>query len=302
MKALDELKAWLLEIDDLNGAAALLRWDQTTYMPPGGSLARGRQTATLSRLAHEKLTDPAVGRLLDQLERDTAPEPAESDAAALARVTRRLYERSVCVPGSLVTEWNEHAAVIYQAWTLARPADDFAAVRPLLEKTLELSRLQAGCFPGYESIADPLIDLADQGMTASAVRTLFTELRAGLLPLVRAITARPLADDACLRRGAPAAAQLAFGRQVLAAFGFDRGREDLTIHPFMTKMSLGDVRITTRAREDLLTDTLFSTMHECGHALYAQGIRADFEGTALAEPPSSGLDESQSRLWENLVG
>jgi carboxypeptidase Taq len=304
MKALEELKARLVEVDDLNAAAALMRWDQMTYMPAGGAAARGRQTATLSRLAHEKLTDPAVGRLLDQLERETASLPVGSDDAALVRVTRRLFERSVRIPGSLVSELNEHAAVIYEVWTVARPANDFAAVRPLLEKTLELSRRQADCVPGYESIADPLIDVFDHGMKASAVKELFTALRGRLVPLVRAITSRPLADDSCLRQHVPAADQLAFGRQLIAACGFDfeRGRVDLTVHPFMTKFSLGDVRITTRVREDFFTRSLFSTLHECGHALYGQGIRRELEGTPLGDVPSSGLDESQSRLWENLVG
>lgn len=304
MKPLDELKTRLLEVDDLKGAAALLCWDQQTYMPPGGSAARGRQMATLSRLAHEKLTDAAVGRLLDQLEHETASLPPDSDAAALVRVTRRLYEQSVRIPASLVSELNEHVAAIYQVWTVARPANDFAAVCPLLEKTLELSRRQANCFPGYESIADPLIDVGDHGMKASRVREVFSALRARLVPIVRAISSRPLPDDSCLRQRAPADGQLAFGLQVIKAFGYDfeRGRQDLTHHPFTTKFSLGDVRITTRVREEALTDALFSTLHECGHALYEQGIRRELEGTPLAAVTSFGVDESQSRLWENLVG
>jgi carboxypeptidase Taq len=304
MSALAALKTRLLEIDDLNGAASLLRWDQTTYMPPGGAAARGRQVSTLSRLAHEAFSAAETGRLLDRAAAETASAAYDSDEAALVRVTRRLFEQAVRVPGSLVAEFNEHAAASYQAWTVARPANDFAAVRPLLEKTLELSRRQADCFPGYESIADPLIDFADYGMKASSVRKLFGELRSRLVPIVRAITARPLAEDACLRQFAPADEQLAFGLEVVRAYGFDfeRGRQDLTHHPFMTKFSLGDIRITTRVRENDLTDALFSTLHECGHALYELGIRRELEGTPLANGTSSGIHESQSRLWENLVG
>ncbi len=304
MSAIDALKSRLLEIDDLNGAAALLRWDQTTYMPPGGAIARGRQLATLSRLAHEQFTAADTGRLIERAEAETTSAPYDSDEAALVRVTRRLYEQAIRVPVSLVAEFNEHAALIYQAWTVARPANDFAAVRPLLEKTLELSRRQAECFPGYEHIADPLIDLFDYGMKASSVRALFAELRSKLVPIVRAITSRPLADDTCLHQAVTADRQLAFGLDVVRAYGFDfeRGRQDLTHHPFMTKFSLGDTRITTRVREDDLTDALFSTLHECGHALYEQGIRMELEGTPLANGTSSGVHESQSRLWENLVG
>lgn len=304
MKALEDLRVRLLEVNDLNHAAALLRWDQTTYMPPGGAPARGRQVATLSRLAHEKFTDAAVGQRIEQAERETASLPADSDEASLVRVARREYEQAVRIPSSLVSEFNEHVAVIYQAWTAARPANDFATVRPLLEKTLELSRRMAHCFTGWESIADPLIDFSDYGMKASTIRPLFRDLRARLVPLVRAITSRPPADDACLKQHAPEEQQLAFGLEVIRAYGydFDRGRQDKTHHPYMTKFSLGDVRITTRVRENDLADALFSTLHECGHALYEQGIRMELEGTPLANGTSSGVHESQSRLWENLVG
>ncbi|MCC6349394.1 MAG: carboxypeptidase M32 [Candidatus Eisenbacteria bacterium] len=304
MKVIEDLKLRLLEVFDLNHAAALLRWDQTTYMPPGGAPARGRQTALLSRLAHERFTDPAVGRLIEQAEKESATLPADSDEAALVRVARREYEQAVRIPTALVAEFNEHTATIYQAWTAARPANDFAAVRPLLDRTLDLSRRMANCFSGWESIADPLIDFSDHGMKASTIRPLFRDLRARLVPIVRAITSRPPADDACLKQFAPAADQLAFGVEVLRAYGYDfeRGRQDLTHHPYMTKFSLGDVRITTRVREDDVTDALFSTLHECGHAVYEQGIRREFEGTPLANGASSGVHESQSRLWENLVG
>jgi carboxypeptidase Taq len=300
----DELKARLLEVNDLNSAASVLRWDQTTYMPPGGAGARGRQTATLGRLAHEKFTDAALGRLLDQLELETRGLPYDSDDASLVRVTRREYDRAVKVPAAFVSELSEHGARSYQAWTGARPANDFARMRPLLERTLDLSRRLAGFFPGYESIADPLIDYSDSGVKAAALRALFTRLRARLVPLVQAIIAQPPADDSCLKQHAPEADQLAFGVSVIRRYGYDfeRGRQDKTHHPFMTKFSLGDVRITTRVREDHLTDALFSTLHECGHALYEQGIRRDYDGLPLAEGASAGVHESQSRLWENLVG
>ena len=304
MKSIDALKARLLEVEDLNGAGALLHWDQATYMPAGGAPARGRQSALLSRLSHEHFTSVETGRLLDAAAKETQTLPYDSDEASLVRVTRRRWEQDVRQPSDLVGEFRAHIARTYQAWTVARPADDFAGVRPLLEKTLELSRRTADCYPGYDHIADPLIDFSDYGMKAESVRKLFAELRTRLVPLVQAITSRPPADDSCLRRPAPGADQLAFGLDVIRRYGYDfeRGREDLTHHPFMTKFSLGDVRITTRVREDDLTDALFSTLHECGHALYEQGIDRSFEGTPLAHGASSGVHESQSRLWENLVG
>lgn len=299
-----ELKARLAEVDDLHAAAAVLEWDQNTYMPPGGAPARARQIATLERLAHEKLTDAELGRLLDDLRPYEEGLPYDADEASLIRVTRRDYERAVKVPPSFVAELSDHASTSYQVWTEARPADDFARVQPYLEKTLQLSRRFADFFPGYEHIADPLIDHADYGMTVATIRPLFAELRERLVPLVQKITARPPAGDACLRGTFPEPAQWAFGLQVVERFGYDlqRGRQDKTHHPFTTEFSIGDVRITTRVDEHDLSEALFGTMHEAGHAMYEQGVRTDFERTPLASGASSGLHESQSRLWENIVG
>ena len=196
---LQELKTRLQEIDDLNSASAVLAWDQTTYMPAGGAAARGRQLATLERLAHEKFIDPALGRLLDDLAAYEDSLPYDSDDASLIRVTRREYEKAIQVPASFMAELNRHQVESYQTWAEARPANDFGAVQPYLEKTLDLSRQYADYYPGYEHIADPLIDMADYGMKASTIRTVFAELRQQLVPIVQAITEQPPADDTCLR-------------------------------------------------------------------------------------------------------
>jgi carboxypeptidase Taq len=299
-----ELKTRLREINDLESAAALLSWDQTTYMPPGGAAARGRQMATLGRLAHEKFTDAAIGRLLEDLRPYEESLPYDADDAGLLRVTRHDYERAVKVPPSFTAEFYSHSAASYEAWVKARPDNNFAAVRPVLEKTLDLSRQYAEFFPGYAHIADPLIDASDYGMQAASVRALFAALREQLVPIVQAITAQAPADDACLKQPYDEAQQLAFGLEAIRRYGYDfeRGRQDKTHHPFMTKFSLGDVRITTRVDPNDLGQALFSTLHEAGHALYEQGIRMDFEGTPLAGGTSAGVHESQSRLWENIVG
>ena len=301
---LEELKARLLEVDDLNSAAALLHWDQSTYMPTGGASARGRQLATLSRLAHEKFTDPATGDLLDALRPYEESLPYQSDEASLIRTARRKYEKAAKVPAPFAAELSEHSSASFDCWMRARPANDFAAVRPFLEKTLDLSRGLAEFFPGFDHIADPLIDFADHGMKASAISALFKDLRAEVVPIVQAITSQPSPDASCLHQRFPEAEQLAFGSEVIKRLGyqFDRGRQDKTHHPFMTKFSLGDVRITTRVSEHDLSEGLFSTMHEAGHALYEQGIPVRFEGSVLADGASAGVHESQSRLWENLVG
>lgn len=301
---LQDLKNRLQEIADLNGAAAVLNWDQSTYMPPGGAAARGRQQATLSRLSHEKFTDPALGKLLDDLQSYAEGLPYDSDDAALIRATRRDYDRATKVPSDFMARLSEHNAHSYQAWTEARPANDYARVKPLLAKTLDFSRQLADYFPGYSHIADPLIDFADYGMKAESVRALFAELRAQLVPIVQAITAQTMADDACLKQSFPEAAQLAFGWEVIQRFGYDtqRGRQDKTHHPFATRFAHGDVRITTRVQENDLGDALFSTLHESGHAMYEQGVHPDLDGYPTGHGTSSGVHESQSRLWENLVG
>ena len=299
-----ELKTRLLEVNDISSAAGLLYWDQSTYMPPGGAAARGRQMATLSRLAHEKFVDPAIGKLLDALVPYEKNLDYDSDEASMIRVARRKYERATKIPSEFMAEVTSHTSESYQVWTEARPANDFARMRPYLEKTLDYSRQEAEFFPGYEHIADPLIESSDYGMKATEVSRVFAELREALVPMVSAITSQEPADDSCLHQHFPEKQQLGFGLEVANEFGYDmnRGRQDKTHHPFMTKFSLGDVRITTRTKDNFLGDGLFSTLHETGHALYEQGIRMDFEGTPLARGTSSGVHESQSRLWENIVG
>ena len=303
-KQLIELKTRLIEISDLKHTGALLSWDEATYMPSGGALARGRQTALIARLAQEKSIDPALGRLLDDLRPYEESLPYDSDDASLIRVARREYERDIMVPPQFMAEFHEHLSKSYNAWVAARPANNFKALEPLLERSVDLCRQLADFFPGYEHIADPLIDFADYGMKTTTLRGLFAHLRRELIPIVQAITSQPPADDSCLKQHYPQADQLSFGLEVVKQLGYDfnRGRQDLTHHPFMTSFSLGDVRITTRVDENDLSGCLFSTIHEAGHAMYEQGIRMELDGTLLGGGASAGVHESQSRTWENLVG
>jgi len=298
------LKQRLETIEDLRDAERTLIWDQSTYMPPSAAPARGRQLALLSSLAHERMADPAMGRLLDSVAPWAEKQGADSNAAALVRVTRREHERAARVPPDFVRRLSEHSSKTYDVWQRARPANDFGAVRPLLETTVELSRELASYYTGYEHPYDVLVDLAEDGMTVKTVRALFTELRAGLVPLIEKIRTRPEPDDRCLTGEFPESGQRAFGEKVIRAFGYDfaRGRQDKTAHPFMIKLGRGDVRITTRYRNDDVSDGLFSTMHEAGHAMYEQGVDDALEGTPLFHGTTAGVHESQSRLWENLVG
>jgi carboxypeptidase Taq len=299
-----ELKSRLAEISAIQAAHAILHWDQATYMPPGGATARAREISTIGKIAQERFTDPVIGNLLDDLETYADSLPYDSDDACLIRVTRREFDRMTKVPPEFMGSLFSHSAESYQVWTQARPENDFTAVQSNLEKTLDLSRQLAEYFPGYEHIADPLIDFSDYGMRASDLRILFAELRQQLTPIIEAIASQPPADDSCLRSIFPVDDQMTFSKEVIERMGYDfkRGRIDMTHHPFQTTFSLGDVRITTRAQEDFLGEALFSTFHEAGHAMYEQGIRPELDATPLASGTSSGVHESQSRLWENIVG
>ena len=297
--AYDELLARLRTVRDLSGAASVLMWDQMTYMPPGGASARGQQLGTLQRLSHELFTEERMGALLGELEASSA----FGDDDGLVRLVRRQYDRAVRVPSSFAAEISAHTTESYEAWTQARPSNDFAAVQPHLEKTLDLSRQYASYFDAAHP-ADPMIDQADYGMSVATIRPIFAALREQLVPLVQAIGERPQVDDSFLHRHYPEPQQWAFGEHVIKQLGYDfqRGRQDKTHHPFAIRFSAGDVRITTRFQEADLGDGLFSTMHESGHAMYEQGVNADYEGTPLARGTSSGVHESQSRTWENIVG
>lgn len=301
---LTKLRERLREVHDLEAVVAVLGWDQRTYMPPGGAEARARQIGALRRLAHEKFTDPAMGKLLDELRPYEESLPYDSDDASLIRVTRRDYERAIRIPPSFKDEFDRNAALTYQVWTRARAEDDFAAVQPYLEKTLELSRRYAAFFPEAEHPIDPLIAIVDEGITGAYLKQLFAELQANLIPVVQAIVEQPIPDDSCLVQHFPADRQLEFGLQVIRRIGYDldRGREDLSEHPITTTVALDDVRITTRIHENYLPSALLGTLHEAGHAIYEQNIRRELEGTPIGRGATYGVHESQSRLWENLVG
>ena len=302
--AMAELRRRLGEVNDLESAAALLHWDQSTYMPAEGAAARGRQLATLTRLAHERFTDAAMGELLEKLRPYEESLEYGGDEASLIRVARRHYERATRLPTAFVAQAAAHQSETYDVWTKARPANDFSMVQGHLAKTLELSRRYSEYFPNREHVADPLIDMADYGLKTETVLRVFAQLREELAPLAEAICRQKPAQDGCLHESYPAEAQLAFGKEVVRRLGYDfsRGRVDLTHHPFMTKFSLGDVRITTRVKENDLSEAIFSTIHEAGHALYEQGISRELEGGPLADGTGAGVHESQSRLWENVVG
>ena len=298
--ALEELKARLAEGADLRRAAGVLGWEQRVTMPPRGTEARADQLATLGRIAHERFVDDEVGRLLDAAEPLVADLPYDSDDRSLVRVTRRDWEKARRVPTELREEMTRAAARGHHAWVEARRASDFASFLPYLRTNVELKRRYIECFDPSDSPYTPLLDDYEPGMLTSEVREVFAVLRPALSEIV---ASAPQVDASFLQGDFPPDAQRAFAERVLATLGFEEGswRLDPTAHPFCTSFTNRDVRLTTRYRPDDL-ESVWSTLHEAGHGLYAHGIADSLLRTPLDSAPSLGINESQSRTWENLVG
>jgi len=301
---LRSLKERLSKVIDLRAAASVLSWDQETYMPPGGARARAEQLATLGKLAHELFTSAEIGNLLEALEPKVRDLPYDSFEASLVRVTKRDYEKAVKIPAELVAELARTASLAKEAWRKARDDSDFPEFQPYLEKLVELNVKKAEALGYEERIYDALLDQYEPDMKTSQVERIFSHLKSELVPLVRTIAECERPDDSFLRRDYDERAQWDFGLEVIKDFGFDlkRGRQDLSAHPFTTGFSVDDVRLTTRVQRDHLPTALFGTLHECGHGLYHQGVDPALERTPLAGGASLGMHESQSRLWENLIG
>ena len=296
-----ELRERIGEIEDLDRTSALLAWDQQVKMPPGGAGVRAEQLATLDRLSHEALTSDEMGRLLDQLAPYEESLPHDSDEASLIRVVRRDWEKARRVPSELRGEMSRAASLAMPVWVKARQESDFSQFLPALRHNFDLRRRYVECFDDYDEPYDVLLDDFEPGMKTAEVRAVFERLKEEQVPLVAAAKAegeRPV-------RGAtfPIEGQKEFELKVVERFGFDPSewRLDTAVHPFATSIATTDIRLTTRYFEDNL-DGLFGTMHECGHGLYEHGVAKELERTCLGHGASLGLHESQSRMWENMVG
>ncbi len=292
------LRERLSRITDLGHAAAILEWDQETYMPAGAAEGRARQIATLRSLAHDILISEETGTLLEQ----AAPESAID--ADLVRVTKKDYDKATRVPSSLIAELAEASGLSKGAWQEARENDEFSKFAPHLSKIVDLTIQHAEALGYEESPYDALLDQYEEGMTAAEVTRVFSELKADLIPLVSRIAESPATCDGIVHREFPRDAQWKLGMQVIEKMGYNThyGRQDFSTHPFSTAFSITDVRITTRMEDRFFNPGFFGTLHEAGHAMYEQGIDMALEGSPLADGTSLGMHESQSRMWENLIG
>jgi carboxypeptidase Taq len=311
-EAVNRLKEIGEDIKIWSGIGSLLGWDQETYMPEKAVPERSKQQAALSSLLHEKITSAEIGRLLDVLGADE--DHVRGDDAkcadlgdldrALIRVAYREYAKETKLPANLVKELSETRSQAQAAWAKARQNNDFGSFRPWLEKIIDLKLREADAYGWQENPYDPLLDGYEPGMKTSEVDQVFTALKADLVPLVKNIAESEQVNNDFLMRHYPAELQEKFGRFVLDKLNYpmDRGRLDVTAHPFTTELGADDIRITTRYLENFFNSSLFGTVHEAGHGLYELGMGDEIRGGILAEGTSLGIHESQSRTWENLVG
>jgi carboxypeptidase Taq len=305
MTAYDDLIRRFKEYSLLGSCASLLSWDELTYMPPKGAVHRAEQMALLARLTHEMLTAPAMGDLLKAAETSDAASGADGIAAANLREIRRQYDRAVRMPKSLVEEIARVTSRAQQVWQSARKANDFRSFQPWLDKILALKRQQADAIGYAENPYDALLDEFEPGASAADITRTFAALREELVPLVAVIagssrkTRREILD-----REFSVDRQEMFGQSAAAAIGFDfqAGRLDVTAHPFCSTAGPGDVRLTTRYNPRHFNEAFFGILHEAGHGMYEQGLPQEHFGTPAGTATSLGIHESQSRLWENLVG
>jgi carboxypeptidase Taq len=299
--ALTELADRLGKLTDLRRIGSVLLWDMTVWMPPGGGPSRAAQLATIESIVHEREVDERLGELFEALEPYAESLPADSDEACLVRVSKRDWTKARRVPVELATDLVRTTAESYEVWVKAREESDFASFRPWLERIVELRRRYAECFAPYDDPYDPLLDDFEPGMKTDEVRAIFGVLE----PELTALVAAHATDDRneSLQGPFPIEGQAALSRELIERFGatWDQFRLDTTVHPFETTFGLGDVRLTTRYSENDL-HSLFTAMHECGHGLYEWGVSPSLDRTPLCSGASAALHESQSRLWENVVG
>ena len=305
--AMEMLKERFAAIGDVNAAASLLSWDQETYMPDEGVPLRSEQLATLSRISHEMLTSGEMGGILASLNGENGKNGGlSSEDAAMARVAKRDYERATKLPSKLVSDISRATSLAQPAWQKAREEADWSIFAPHLEKIVELQRETAEHL-GYEDHPyDALLDLYETGARKAKLEVMFEELKGGIAPLLKKIPAsNPEGRSKVLTGDFDEARQEEFGKSVLGDIGYDwgRGRQDRVVHAFCTNIGgPEDVRITTNFSPTKLDNALFTSMHEGGHAMYEQGVNPEYSRTPLSGGTSMGVHESQSRLWENLVG
>ncbi len=305
MKLYEEVCRYARRTAVLASIDAVLGWDERTQMPSAGAEHRAEQATMLAGLMHQRWVDPKFGQQLAELAESPATADPQGDAAVVVRRLKRQYDKKIKLPQALVEELARTAVLGQQAWQEAREKDAFPSFRPLLEKTIALKREQAEALGYPQCPYDALLDEYEPDELTANVAVVLSRLREQLVPLVAAIQESGRRANVEVLKGTfPIDVQERFGREAATAIGFDfsRGRLDVTTHPFCTTLGPHDCRITTRYEPQFFNAAFFGILHEAGHGIYEQGLPAEQFGLPPGEAISLGIHESQSRLWENLVG
>jgi len=298
------LKAKLAELADLRAASAVLGWDQLVNMPEGAAVDRGEQIATIEKIQHTKSTSDELGLLLDNLTEYAKQLDPDCDDARLVKVAQRDFNKQSKIPTEYIVDFARESTVAQSVLEKAKNASDFAMFQLNLERLVDLRREYADFFKPWDHVYDPLLDDFEPGMKTSEIQEIFIALRPKQVELIKAISEKEEVDRSFLYLDYPEKSQWEFGEEVITKFGYDwkHGRQDKSAHPFTTSFGINDVRITTRVKEDYLPTAMFGTFHECGHALYEMGIAQKLNRSPLADGASMAVHESQSRMWENIIG
>jgi carboxypeptidase Taq len=305
MQAMEKLRERVAELSDLAAIAMLAGWDQLVMMPAEAAQARARQLGVLARLVHERATREEIGAWLQEIDAGEGDAGGGAGAALseidrdIVRLARRDWERARRVPDELAVELAQASAAGQESWRVARENDDFASFVPALSRNVELARAYGQhVAEDGESVYDALLGDYDYGLRTEDLRRIFGEL-GGALPELAA-EARIHSPRRALN--VPVDAQKIAVEGTLARLGVDRSswRVDVSAHPFSTAIGRGDSRVTTRYNDGQV-ESLLSSLHEYGHALYERQIDPALDRTNLGRGTSMSIHESQSKLWENHV-
>ena len=300
-KAYSDFLSIVKELGALDQIGGLLTWDEETYIPPGAVPDRAIQKAALTGIVHERLTSPRMGKLLRELKKRPGLAP---DQKVIVRETDRKYKRATAIPKELLQEISKTESLAMQAWVKARKARDYKGFEPLLKKMIGLKMKVAECVGYDDRPYDAMLDEYEPYMKSAEVEVLFSRFRDKLVPLVsRILDCGTQTDETPARGDFPEERQREFLMLLIKDIGYDleRGRMDVAPHPF-TVGSMRDVRITVRYDLHDVRPAIFGAIHEAGHGMYEQGYLEKYYHTPLAESVSLGIHESQSRMWENIVG
>ncbi len=301
---INQLKQLLGKINNLGQIRSLLDWDQQVNMPIAGTDERAEQLGLISEYHHRLSTADELGKLLDELQPMVQDLDIDSNDRALVTVAKRNFDRLTKIPENVIVEFTRAITSAHTAWETAKSNNDFPVFEPHLEKIVDLVKTIADCFQPYDHIYDVLMDDYEPGLKTKDLKEIFAYLRTEQVELIKELSQMPQVDDYFLNQVFPDKKQWDFGIMVAEKFGipWSRSRQDRSSHPFTTSFGQNDVRFTTHINENYPKSSIFSTMHESGHALYDLGFNPNFRGTPLSTGASSGFHESQSRMWENVIG